>query len=143
MASPKATAKARHRPELINEQMGPCPHCAVWLALGNRDEAGRLVRHCCRCEKEIGLYQNMNGAGFRAPEAHHYHGEMIATTHGGDPFSGWRPYFEELCLECYWDAWQVAYPNEPFPTPPMRIVAVTMPDRRPSIDPNHGQVNDE
>jgi len=85
----------------------------------------------------------MNGAGFRAPKPHHWHIELMATTHGGDPFAGKRPYYEELCLECYWNAWEEANPGMPFPHPPMQLVQPEAPPRILTVAPTGQFVEDQ
>lgn len=117
------------RPILIDEKDGECEICAGWNSLPRETRNGRLYRTCYECKKQIGNYQNMNGAGFRSPSPHHWHIELIVTTHGGEPFTGKRPYYSELCLECYWKAWGETYPDHDYPPPPMELVQPQKPPR--------------
>jgi hypothetical protein len=80
----------------------------------------------------------MNGAGFRSPKPHHWHIELIATTHGGDDFAARRPYFSELCLDCYWEACEAA--GLEFPPAPMELVQPEPPAKQLRNEPHEGSL---
>ncbi len=101
------------RPELRDEQDGPCDLCAPWLS--------RPRGTCHRCNDPIGIYENMGGAGFQSPRPHHFHLEPILDVIGR------RPVFEELCLDCYREAWHAAYPGEPYPPAPRQLTEPKLP----------------
>jgi len=74
-----------------------CPLCAASSPPGV----------CDNCRRGVGDILNMFGNGYRSPKPVHAHltGLLGASVKEGA--------FSELCLDCYREAWKLAYPNHP------------------------------
>lgn len=91
-------ADAVARPVLVDEQDGACELCAA-------HEAGK----CDGCGKQIPVYENMGGNGYRSPRPTHYHLRAVLGVNGREAVFG------EYCVACYRQAYKEAYPKEKVP----------------------------
>ena len=92
----------------LTEPGETCPICLKWQTAKVRDG----VRYCDRCTNV--LTQHSGGNGYMSPKPHHWHLSTMAVP-GANPVPAKQAIGEELCADCYREAWAEAYPGQRCP----------------------------
>lgn len=83
---------------LIDIREKPCDVCAAHVA-----------GHCDCCGAEIPVLPNMGGAGYQSPRPSHEHLKAMGSLVSKEVA------YDELCPDCYRNAYVTAYPDKPCP----------------------------